>query len=54
MAGGIYLRQGEKLIAMAEQRYAAEDILQKLLEDYPELLWLVWLPRATLRESLGL
>jgi len=38
MAGGVYLRQGEKLIAMAEQPYATEDILQKLLEDYPELL----------------
>ncbi len=38
MAGGIYLRQGERLIAMAEQPYATEGILQTLLEDYPELL----------------
>jgi hypothetical protein len=38
MAGGIFLRHGDKLIAMAEQPYATEDILQKLLEDYPELL----------------
>jgi hypothetical protein len=38
MAGGIYLRHGDELIAMAEQPYATEDVLQKLLEDYPELL----------------
>lgn len=38
MAGGIYLRQGSTLIAMAEQPYATEQILQQLLEDYPELL----------------
>jgi hypothetical protein len=38
MSGGIYLRHGDRLIAMTEQSYAAEDVLQKLLEDYPELL----------------
>lgn len=38
MAGGVYLRQGSKLIAMAEQPYATEHVLQQLLEDYPELL----------------
>jgi len=38
MAGGVYLRQGDELIAMAEEPYATEDVLQKLLEDYPELL----------------
>lgn len=38
MASGVYLRQGEKLIAMVEQPYATEDILQNQLEDYPELL----------------
>ncbi len=38
MASGVYLRQGDKLIAMAEQPYATEDVLQKLLEHYPELL----------------
>jgi hypothetical protein len=38
MTGGVYLRQGDTLIAMAEEPYATEDILQKLIEDYPELL----------------
>jgi hypothetical protein len=38
MASGVYLRQGDKLIAMTEQPYAAEAVLQKLLEDSPELL----------------
>lgn len=35
---GVYLRQGSKLVALAEQPYAAEDVLLKLVEDYPELL----------------
>src|SRR5260370_41656299 len=35
---GVYLRQGSKLAALAEQAYATEDVLQKLVEDYPELL----------------
>jgi hypothetical protein len=38
MASGVYLRQGDKLVAMAEQPYATEDVLQELLEHYPELL----------------
>jgi hypothetical protein len=38
VANGVYLRQGERLVAMAEEPYATEDALQKLLEDYPELL----------------
>lgn len=38
MTGGIYLRQGDKLVAMTEQPYATEDVLQQLLELYPELL----------------
>jgi hypothetical protein len=39
MANNIYLiQQGGKLQAMSEQPYNNEDILQKLLEDYPELL----------------
>jgi len=38
MAGGIYLRHGDELVAMVKQPYATEDVLQKLLEDYPELL----------------
>ena len=38
MAGGIYLRDGGKLIAMSETPYETEDVLQALLEDHPELL----------------
>jgi hypothetical protein len=39
MANNIYLiQQSGKLQAMSEQPYNNEDILQKLLEDYPELL----------------
>src|SRR5450755_4827284 len=37
-AGGIYLRQGDELIAMAEEPYASEAVLQKLLADHPDLL----------------
>lgn len=35
---GIYLRDGDKLIAMVETPYETEDVLQALLEEYPELL----------------
>lgn len=39
MSGGIYLIQGdEKLVKMEEQPYDSEDLLQKLLADYPNLL----------------
>src|SRR5262245_820198 len=39
MAGSIYLIQNDgKLQAMTEQPYKNEELLQKLLEDYPELL----------------
>jgi len=39
MAGNIYLIQNNgKLHAMTERPYKTEDLLQKLLEDYPELL----------------
>ena len=39
MAGGkIYLREEDGLVPMTEARYDAEDILQKLLADYPDLL----------------
>jgi hypothetical protein len=38
VAGGIYLRQGDRLVAMNEEPYATEEILQTLLEQYPELL----------------
>jgi hypothetical protein len=37
-SGGIYLRQGDELVRMMEQPYEKEDILQALLEDYPDLL----------------
>jgi hypothetical protein len=39
MSGGIYLLQNNgKLVEMREQEYDNEDILQKLLADYPNLL----------------
>ena len=39
MSGGIYLLQNDgKLVEMREQEYDNEDILQKLLADYPNLL----------------
>ena len=38
MAGGIYLRQGDDLIAMIEEQYESEDLLQALLERHPNLL----------------
>jgi hypothetical protein len=39
VGGGIYLIQSEeKLVKMEEQPYDSEDLLQKLLADYPNLL----------------
>ncbi len=35
---GIFLLQGDKLVEMREHEYASEDLLQKLLADYPNLL----------------
>jgi hypothetical protein len=37
-AGKIYLRDGDGLIPLEETVYQAEDVLQKLLADYPDLL----------------
>lgn len=34
----IYLKHGEELVAMVEQPYEAEAVLQTLLADYPNLL----------------
>ena len=34
----IYLKQGDELVAMVEQPYEAEDLLQELLAKYPGLL----------------
>jgi len=36
--GGIFLRDGDTLIAMREQPYEAEDVLQALIADHPEIL----------------
>jgi hypothetical protein len=39
MSGGIYLIQNDgQLVEMREQQYDSEDLLQKLLADYPNLL----------------
>lgn len=39
MSGVIYLMQGEgKLVPMTEQSYDSEDVLQRLLADYHDLL----------------
>ena len=38
LTGKIYLRSGETLVAMQETAYDAEDVLQVLLADYPDLL----------------
>jgi len=35
---GVYLRDGEALIAMREEPYATEAVLQRLLADHPDLL----------------
>jgi hypothetical protein len=37
-AGRIYLRDEVGLVAMSESAYDAEDVLQSLLADYPDLL----------------
>jgi hypothetical protein len=34
----IFLKHGDELVEMVEQRYKAEDVLQQLLVDYPDLL----------------
>jgi hypothetical protein len=36
--GGIFLLSGEQLVEMRERAYDSEDLLQKLLADYPSLL----------------
>lgn len=38
MSGGIFLVNGEELVAMHEQPYDSEDLLQTLLAKYPELI----------------
>lgn len=38
MGGGIFLLSGEELVAMHEQPYDSEDLLQTLLAKYPELI----------------
>jgi len=38
MSGVIFLIQGEKLVEMREEEYDSEDLLQKLLADYPKIL----------------
>jgi hypothetical protein len=38
VSGGIFLLSGEQLVAMHEQPYDSEDLLQTLLAKYPELI----------------
>ena len=38
MSGGVFLRRGEDLVEMIEQRYELEDHLQELIELHPNLL----------------
>lgn len=38
MSGVIFLVQGEKLVELREEPYDSEDLLQKLLADYPKIL----------------
>lgn len=38
MTGVIFLIQGEKLIELREEEYDSEDLLQKILADYPKIL----------------
>jgi len=38
MPGVIFLIQGEKLVELREEPYDSEDLLQKLLADYPRIL----------------
>ena len=38
MSGGIFVLNGEELVAMHEEPYDSEDLLQTLLATYPDLL----------------
>jgi hypothetical protein len=38
MSGVIFLIQGEKLVELREEQYDSEELLQKLLADYPKIL----------------
>ncbi len=38
VSGGIFVLNGEDLVAMHEQPYDSEDLLQTLLAKYPELI----------------
>src|SRR4051794_6750720 len=38
MSGGIFVLNGEQLVAMHEQPYDSEDLLQTLLAKYPDLM----------------
>ena len=38
MSGGVFLRRGEGLVEMIEERYELEDHLQELIERHPNLL----------------
>jgi hypothetical protein len=66
MPGGkIYLRENDGLVPMSEAPYDAEDVLQGLLADYPDLLagdqmrpreprrWLLLIREAGIRDSDG-
>jgi hypothetical protein len=35
---GIYLKHGDRYLAMAERPYDAEDVLQELIASHPEML----------------
>jgi hypothetical protein len=36
--GAIFLRHGDSFVPMREQRYEAEDLLQSLIAEYPQIL----------------
>jgi hypothetical protein len=38
VSGGIFLLSGETLVEMREQAYDSEDLLQRWLAKYPDLL----------------
>jgi hypothetical protein len=38
VSGGIFVLDGAEVVAMHEQPYDSEDLLQALLADYPDLL----------------
>jgi hypothetical protein len=38
VSGGIFVLDGDELVAMHEQPYDSEDLLQVLLADHPDLL----------------